>query len=165
MTVISHSRLLEVLAYDPGTGEFRRKISTAHRVTPGDVAGCVTRSGYVVIRIDNELFQAHRLAWFYVYGMWPTDDLDHINRQKSDNRLANLREVDARENAANTELFRNNTSGFRGVTYHKDRSKWVAQIKKNSRTKYIGIFSTKEAAYSAYLDEAKRHFGAAFVNE
>ena len=123
--------LRSVLHYSPETGIFTWKVSTAHRVKVGDVAGSQNGLGYLSIQLQSRPQLAHRLAWLYVYGSWPKDQLDHINRNRSDNRISNLREVSNKQNMQNASKPSNNTSGHPGVYWHKQRSKWVAQIKHN----------------------------------
>ena len=88
---ISAERLREVLDYNPETGEFTWKIATGRRVRVGGRAGTVSAKGYIVIKVFNINYQAHRLAWVHVYGVWPEKELDHSNRLRSDNSINNLR--------------------------------------------------------------------------
>jgi hypothetical protein len=109
---------------------------------------------YIGIRLDNVLYLAHRLAWFYSYGKWPVDQIDHINGDRTDNRLINLREATNAENAQNKRI-RAGKSGFCGV--RKENSKWLAEIKVNYKPIRIGLFNTPEEAHQAYI-AAKRKF-------
>ena len=84
---LTAERLREVLDYDPDTGVFTRKVRTASSVKVGDVAGSLNGKGYIRIRVDGRLYFAHRLAWLYVHGEWPVDQVDHINGIKNDNRI------------------------------------------------------------------------------
>ena len=112
------------------------------------------QNGYCIIRLDDRLYTAHRLAWLYVHGQWPTHQLDHINGNRQDNRLCNLRPATNAENAQNRTR-KSNTSGFPGV--RKTNSKWTAEIKVNYKPIRLGRFDSPEAAYAAYL-EAKRKY-------
>ena len=141
--------LRSILHYDPATGIFTRKVSTSRRVKAGDVAGCPDGHGYLRIMVCSRLHQAHRLAWLYVYGTWPKDQLDHINRNPSDNRIANLRDVSHKQNGQNASKPSNNTSGHPGVYWHKRDSKWVACIKHNYKHIHLGYFTDIEAAVAA----------------
>ena len=100
---LTAERLREVLAYDPDTGVFTWKARTSpfSRVNVGDVAGNLRRDGYIEICVDGRKHQSHRLAWLYVYGEWPADQIDHINGIRTDNRIANLREANNAENHHN----------------------------------------------------------------
>ncbi|WP_425279701.1 HNH endonuclease [Enterobacter hormaechei] len=87
------------------------------------------------------------MAWFYIHGVWPSKEVDHINHVRNDNRIENLRDVSARSNKGNCT---NNTSGFVGVFYHKDMSRWCAGIKIDGRSKHLGTFDNPKRASLAY---------------
>lgn len=148
---ISQQRLRYLLHYDHLTGDFTWLRNRNSKLVGGK-AGHLNRLGYVVIRVDRNLFLAHRLAWLYRIGEWPINDIDHINRNRSDNRFANLRDVPRGLNRANSALGRNNTSGLRGVSPEGD--KWRAQIKVDKRTRQLGLHDTPEAALDAYTRAA-----------
>ena len=141
--------LRSVLHYDPETGIFTRKVSTSRSVKVGDVAGCSNGDGYLRLWLQSRLYLAHRLAWLYVYGEWPEDQLDHINRIRTDNRIANLREVSHKQNGQNRSKSSNNTSGHPGTYWLKQNSKWQAGITHNQKNIYLGCFNTIEEALSA----------------
>ena len=141
--------LRSILHYDPATGIFTRKVRTSNSVKVGDVAGCPEGGGYLQIKLQSRKYKAHRLAWLYVYGSWPKDQLDHINRNRSDNRISNLREATNKQNNQNRSKSSNNTSGHPGVSWHKRDSKWQATIKHNQKQTHLGYFSTLEEAISA----------------
>lgn len=123
------------------------------------MAGSVTTKGRITIRFNGKQHQGHRLAWFYHYGKWPSMDIDHINGNPLDNRIANLREATESENGANSKLYTNNTSGIKGVTWIARERKWRAAIQCRGRTICIGTFSDKERAAAAYREKAKILFG------
>ena len=141
--------LRSILHYDPETGIFTWKVSTSRRVKVGDVAGCSNGDGYLRLWLQSRLYLAHRLAWLYMNGEWPKDQLDHINRNRSDNRISNLREVTNKQNGQNKSKSSNNTSGHAGVSWHKHGSKWQAHIKHNQKLIHLGCFNTIEEALSA----------------
>lgn len=147
---LTSERLREKISYDPDTGEFRHKIAHGSAVA-GGLCGRVNRDGYRQISVDLRLYSAHRLAWLYVYGMWPDGFIDHINRLRDDNRIKNLRVVSRAENNQNTKLFRTNTSGYRGVTWDSRGKKWRASITVNNKKRSLGSHNTKLLAYEAYL--------------
>lgn len=153
---VSLDRVKECLFYDPDTGHFTWLVYKGARAKPGDRAGTAHNKGYVSIIIDDVAILAHRLAWFYTYGEWPKE-IDHINSDRSDNRLANLRKATKAQNAQNVAGFSTNRSGFKGVGLHNGR--WRARIRANGRTHWLGHFPTKEDAYAAYCDAANRLHG------
>ena len=141
--------LRSVLHYSPETGIFTWKVSTSRRVKTGDIAGSPEGHGYLQIRLQRRPHKAHRLAWLYVYGVWPTDQIDHINRIRTDNRIANLREVSHKQNNQNRSKPSNNTSGHPGVFWYKKNSKWQAYITHNQKKVHLGCFTDLEAAIAA----------------
>lgn len=152
-------RVREVVHYNPDTGIFYWKQSTSNRKKVGDIAGCVCR-GRVTVCIDYKQLIAARLAWFYVHGVWPTNNIDHINGNPSDNRIANLRDVPQSVNLENQRRPRsNNQSGYLGVKpYTRGKKKpWQAAIVVRGKQRSLGYFETAQLAHEAYLS-AKRKF-------
>ena len=148
--------LRSILSYDPETGVFTWKVSTSRRVKAGSPDG----GGYLRISVQSRRYLAHRLAWFYVYGTWPEDQLDHINRNRSDNRIANLRDVSHKQNHQNAGKRSDNTSGHPGVSWHKRDSKWQAQIKHSYKRIHLGYFKTMEEAIAARKAGELKYWGA-----
>ena len=144
--MLTQKRLKEVLDYSPSTGEFKW-LKSGRRGWAGKTAGGYSR-GYRVIRVDDTLYFAHHLAWLYMYGVIP-DMIDHINRVKDDNRIANLRLSDKRLNSYNRGLQTNNTSGITGVSWSKNMSKWEAYIWKKQKKIKLGYFADFEDAVAA----------------
>lgn len=157
-SAIDHARLLEVLDYDPETGIFKWKVAISNFVKPGSRAGRVREDGYRAISFGERLYTAHRLAWFYVNGVWPADMLDHINRDRDDNRIANLRGATRGQNMQNRAVSSDNLSGLKGVQKGK-WNRWTARITVGGKRKRIGWFDTPEEAHAAYLAAAKQYFG------
>ena len=158
---LTQDRLKELLDYEPSTGVFRWKVSRrgcGGKVKPGAPAGHVTGfPGYVHMKVDGLCCKAHRLAFLFMEGYWPKQDVDHINGDKADNRWRNLRECSRSENAANTSAKRFNSSGFKGVSPHGNR--WKAQIRAHGVTRYLGLFATPEEASMVYEKAAKAAYG------
>lgn len=155
---MTQERLKKLLRYCPLTGVFTWKTNVGN-VTKGVVAGATDAYGYQVIRVDGVLYKAHRLAWFYSYGVWPTKNIDHKNRIKNDNRLVNLRDVDQSINTFNAEKRKNNTSGITGVNWVPDRKKWEARIRVNYRNFHLGKFVSKDDAIAARKNAEQKFFG------
>lgn len=154
---LRQERLKEMLEYSPETGVFTWKKSSG-RVKAGAKAGWTTHNGYLKIAIDKVEYTAHRLAWFYTYNKWPTEDLDHINGERQNNKLSNLREATRSQNLQNKGKQCNNTSGFIGVSYNKSRGKWDARLKVCGKQICLGLFETAEEASKAYETESSKHF-------
>ncbi len=148
---IIQTRLKELVDYNPNTGEFRWKTEV------GNIAGYIRSNGYVRIELDRKSYLAHRLVWLYVHGKWPIG-IDHINHDKTDNRIENLREVTRAENQKNLPVFKNNTSGVPGVSWSKSSKKWQANIKTEGKVIYLGLFQDKNEAIKA-REEAKIKYG------
>jgi len=154
--ILTQSRLRELFDYDPETGVFTRKISNGKRLRTGKLSGHVSTSGHLQLFIDGKLHAAHRMAWLYVHGVLPTHCIDHINGNRADNRIVNLRDVTLAENCQNKRFARSDsTTGLIGVTPHG--SSWRARIQIGSTRKNLGTFATAHLAYAAYLT-AKRQF-------
>lgn len=148
----------ERLTYNPETGLFHWRDKRWSRRGLDNPAGSTTRWGYRTICINYVHHAAHRLAWLYVYGEWPEFDIDHIDGNRDNNAIANLRLATRRENSQNTRISKNNTSGFIGVSYHKQSGKWRAYIGLDYKYVHLGLHDTPEAAYQAHLEaKAKLH--------
>jgi hypothetical protein len=158
MTKLNASRLREVLSYDPETGAFTWLVSTARHRRIGDVAGCV-KDGYRQIGIDGRRYRAHRLAWLWMTGEWPSAEIDHINGDPADNRIANLRPATSSQNKANARKRSRNTSGWKGVSWHARDRKWRAMIGVAGRQQHLGYFDCPAEAHAAYVRAAEHHFG------
>jgi len=141
--------LRELLSYDPATGVFRRKVRTSNRINVGDEAGHINGLGYRLIRVKNQEVRAHRLAWLYVHGRWPADQLDHINGIRNDNRIANLRESTQAENLQNSGVRTDNKSGHPGVFWNTSQNRWWAYISINKKKFNLGSFLCREEAVRA----------------
>jgi TPR repeat protein len=156
---ISQAEVQSLLHYDPENGRFTWLVNASTRAKAGSVAGCVKRDGYLTLRIKGKAYSCHRLAWFYVHGVWPTK-IDHKDRNPLNNALNNLREATTSQNAMNTGATCVNTSGFRGVTRIKSSGKWMAQSRLNGKSHYLGVFESPERASEAYERFCKKNHGA-----
>jgi HNH endonuclease/AP2 domain len=158
LTQLTQVRLVELLDYDPNTGEFRWKVDRTGGTKAGDIAGTLRPKGYMQISIDGVQYLAHRLAWLYVHGAWPPDEVDHIDTVRNNNCIANLRLATSHDNNGNQSLSPRNTSGLKGVSWHKHAGKWIAQIT-IGKPKTLGYFDNKQDAHAAYMTAAQAYFG------
>jgi HNH endonuclease/AP2 domain len=157
---LDHETLTRILDYDPENGVFRWKAPLSNRVKSGQVAGLPDYHGHIQIGANGDTYSAHRLAWFYVHKVWPENEIDHINRIRNDNRIANLREANRYQNSYNKAKASSNSTGFKGVTRHKAYpGKFMAQIVVEKKNIYLGIFETAEAAHAAYAQASKLYHG------
>lgn len=145
--MINIKKLNKEIEYDELTGILRRRKS-------GKIAGSKNKNGYVKVFFDGKLHYAHRLAWCISNGFEPKDYIDHINGDKQDNSLANIREATPEQNQMNRVIGVNNKSGHTGVTFRSDRGKWRSQIYRKGKLIYLGLFSDKDDAAAAYREAA-----------
>lgn len=157
--MLTRETLIENLRYDPVTGYFYRLRSSSWAKI-GDRAGRKDDpETYTLIGLLGHKYTAHRLAWLYVHGEFPKGMIDHINRDKSDNRIENLREVTRAQNAMNSKMNVKNSSGYKGVFFHRGRQEWRAQINIRNRVVNIGKFASAEAAHLARLRAITEEWG------
>lgn len=143
------TELKELFNYDPDTGVVTRKKCTANRHVLGEVVGFAGSRGYLQAAVRSVKYPLHRLIWCLVTGEWPEGDIDHINRNRADNRLANLRAVTRSENNHNAGMSRRNKSGYTGVCWDKAKNSWIANICVGGKTKHIGRYASAERAAEA----------------
>ena len=158
---MKHEDLISDINYTPETGEFHW-ISARPKVKVGGKAGYLKKNkGYVYIEYKGKCYPAHRLAWFYVNKEFPIEQIDHINGDRSDNRIGNLRAATNSQNRANSKT--TNQYGLKGVRklpwVKEIRKCWQAQITHNKKTIYLGCYHTKEEAHNAYVIAAKNLHG------
>jgi hypothetical protein len=147
--MITHDRLVEVLAYDADTGVFTWRKATNLHIVVGSAAGSIVGRGYLQVRIDKRNYQAHRLAWLYVYGCWPAGSIDHINGVKLDNRVCNLRDVTHAHNMQNQHrAHKNSKTGVLGVSMNG--AGFTAAIKVGGKRYGLGTYKTVAEAGEAY---------------
>ena len=159
--MLTQERLKELLEYSPETGLFFWLQDRGGK-RAGDIAGCKKRT-YIVISVDDRVYRAHHLAWFYMTGDWPKPFVDHRDLNKHNNIWTNLRLATKSQNQANIGLIKSNASGLKGVSRYRAGEPygkpWQASIGVNGKSKHLGHFATKEEAHAAYCEAASEIFG------
>lgn len=145
---MNQERLKELVHYDPETGVFTRT-SSYYKSRVGKEIGTMDTRGYIVMSIMRKTQLAHRLAWLYVYGCFPSSHLDHINGDTTDNRISNLREATSKQNQENRKLQKNNKTGYRGVIFRPSSGRYLAYVKHHREQIFLGSFATAEEASAA----------------
>lgn len=151
VNMITQEELQQLLHYDPDTGLFTWKCKKSNSVRANRIAGTINDNGYVIIQINGKLHKAHRLAWLYVHGKFPSDQIDHINQIRYDNRISNLRCVSNQKNHFNRKKQVNNTSGYTGVHWCNKDKIFISRIKISGKRIILGRFNCKQEAHQAYL--------------
>lgn len=156
--MLTQERLKELLNYDETTGIFTWKERKPGRGLNG-IAGYKNQRGYIVIKINYKTYCAHRLAYLYIHGYMPENEIDHDNQIKDDNRIDNLNEVSRTCNMRNTGNYKNNSSGVNGVNWNKAAKKWIAHIYIyiyiNGNKKYLGRYKEFADAVMARYEKEK----------
>jgi hypothetical protein len=145
--------------YDYNSGKLIWKVDRGACSRNGKVAGFIGSDGYISIEINNKAYKAHRLIWIMIYGKLPNDKVDHINGIRHDNRLCNLRECSHYENMRNRYKNSNNKSGYKGVSWSKDKQKWLVQLMVNKNRIHVGLFNDINDAAEAYKLAAIKYHG------
>lgn len=155
-TELTSEQVRLLLGYCSTSGVFTWLRKPCKAIHAGSVAGGYHPDGYIVIRIDGRLYKAHRLAWLHFYGEWPSLSIDHINGQRSDNRIANLRYVTHQQNMENRRVaHKGSKTGLLGV--HLNYGRFVARIRVKGALKHLGSFSSANEAHQAYVDAKRIH--------
>jgi len=147
---ITYEEVRQLFDYEPDTGKFIRRLTTSSRARKGDVAGCLNTGGYLVVRIGSKLHYVHRLIYLWMTGDWPEEDIDHINRKRSDNCWENLRATSRSQNLHNREI-------ASGVYWASRDSVWVASIQVHGIKTHIGQHKDRAVAEAMYAREKERH--------
>lgn len=179
---LSHSFVLSILDYNKDTGVFvwrkrtpemfkdgyRSKEGNCNRWNKqfaGKIAGCERKDknrkdfGRKTISINDTLYYANVIAWFYVYEEWPTVDVDHIDRDASNDAINNLRLATNSQNRSNQTKNKNNSTGYKGVSFSNRAKRFTASITKDSKKNHLGYFDSAEEAHAAYCEAARELFG------
>ena len=155
---LTQKRLKECLHYNEHTGDFTWLDGKNNQVEKGSIAGCDMTIGYRCIGIDGKTYRAHRLAFLYMTGDVPKF-CDHVNRIRNDNRWGNLRPATHTENRRNTRINRNNTSGYKGVSYDKSSGGFRTSINVNNKRIHLGVFKCKHNAFCEYVKASRKYYG------
>lgn len=147
--MITQKELRQILSYDANTGIFISKINRGKRIKINDVLGTVRSDGYISIVINSKHYKAQNLAWLYVYGKLPKNELDHKNKNKADNKIANLRDIEHKENCRNRSKRSDNKSGVTGVYFNEKRNKWLCGIRVDGKYYHLGCFKDFDDAVDA----------------
>lgn len=159
---LTAERARELLDYDPETGILRNRITRGSVAIAGEIAG-YEALGYIVVCLDGIQYQAHRVIWLIVHGIWPTNFIDHRDGKKNHNTLENLREATKAQNSQNSPMRADNTSGFKGVGWHREKSKWRAYIhlggRRGGKYKHLGYYDDINEAADAYSKASIKYYG------
>ncbi|QBR52757.1 HNH endonuclease [Erwinia sp. QL-Z3] len=157
--MLTASEVKKILNYDSDSGIFTWILPASKSIKPGRVAGSISSNGYLRIKINGKSYPAHRIAWLLVHNTFPDTEIDHINGEKLDNRITNLRIASRLQNNRNVIKRKDNTSGFKGVSWQLPNKKWVARISVNRKRLTIGFFDSKEEAAEAYKQASIKYHG------
>ena len=146
--ILTQKRLKELLSYNPETGCFTRNIALKNQPA-GAKVGTKGARGYLQTSIDGTVYKIHRLAWLYVHGEWPQNQIDHIDHDTSNNRIDNLRDVSCGQNHQNRNRNTKSASSLLGVGWHKRDKRWFAHIEINGKRHHLGYYADKESALKA----------------
>jgi AP2 domain-containing protein/HNH endonuclease len=162
MNPLTADRLREMLHYEPYTGDWIWLVKPNKNICIGEPAGGRGRGGRSRLRIaiDGKRYFGSRLAVLYMTGEWPAGQVDHFDRDFTNDKWGNLRDATITQNQGNRRINKNNTSGFKGVSWSKQHNKWLAVIQRYGKTRHVGLFSSIEEAANAYDMAAKEYFGA-----
>lgn len=159
MSELAAETLRDLVSYDPETGVFRRRRSKG-AAKAGRVAGFLHGKGYLAFCVNGRVYGCHRLAWLYVYGTFPDEEIDHINGIPDDNRVANLREASHRQNMGNRKGNRGSRSGLKGAYRVHGRNGLSDRWRSSILGRHLGNFDSAEEAHAAYVVAAEKEFGS-----
>lgn len=155
MRMVDAAQLRALFHYDPLTGDFTRLKAIDPRFPVGQRVGHLASNGYLRFTVAGVRRTAHRLAWLYMTGEWPSGDIDHIDGLRTNNRWSNLRNVSRAVNLQNLKGAKSHNGGTRLLGAYPCGNRFTSRIQTNGRDKYLGTFATAEAAHAAYIT-AKR---------
>jgi hypothetical protein len=150
--IITQQELKLKLSYNKDNGTFLN-------IKKSNIVGSNSKQGYLIAKVNGKNYYLHRLAWLYIYGYFPKNCIDHINGNKSDNRLSNLREATLSQNNCNQNISSKNTSGIKGVCWDKNNNKWKVSLAINGKSKHIGLYKDLEIAKKAMIESRLKYHG------
>jgi hypothetical protein len=162
--MINQKVLKEFFTYDKDLGCFIRIKKSGQKGFVGQLCNSKNKGGHIQISINGRTYLAHRLAWLYVYGEFPKNQIDHINCIRDDNRIINLRIATNQQNSFN-RIKALGISGLKGVQWDKVKRKWLVNPVIDNKRHYLGYFNDKQNAYIAYLNFCKNNHGDFFCNK
>ena len=154
---MTQERVRELFDYQDGQLVWKKR--TGPRSNPNQAAGSLMPQGYLRVKFDKKSHLVHRLVYLWHTGEMPVF-IDHQDQNKTNNKIENLRPATHTQNLQNRPKYRNNTSGLKGVSFHRHKSKWQASIRIAGKQKYLGIYERKEDAYLVYCEACKKHHGS-----
>ena len=159
--MLKADRLRALLRYDPDTGRWTWLVNHGRwgRIPAGIGTGTTNTHGYRVIRVDGRNYLCHRLAFLYMTGEWPREEVDHRDMDRSNDRWVNLREATKSENSMNRSVQANTKSRRKGVQWMEANKKWRAYIREDRKFRHLGLFNTIDEASTAYAEAANRLHG------
>jgi hypothetical protein len=154
---LTAERVRSALFYEPETGSFTWLVSTSNRVKVGAVAGNISPFGYLYISLDGHRYKAHRLAFLYMHGVWPTNHIDHLDGNPANNRIENLRDVSHSVNMQNIRKAKSSNKSTGMLGSYRIGKRFQAKIVIDGKVRHIGMFDTPELAHAAYLAAKRLH--------
>lgn len=158
-TMLKFEHVNELLEYEPETGVLRWIKSPNKRVAIGSKAGSISSFGYIKLKIDKKEYFAHRIAWLLYYKEWPSGQIDHIDNNRKNNAISNLRDCTASQNQRNQKRRKSNSTGIKGVYWDANLNKWKVQVRGDGRIQYGGHYKSIQAAELAAIELRNRLHG------
>ena len=156
--MINQETVRKLFHYDAESGMLLWRNGNGRNVKPWQEAKAKNANGYYTAKINGKSYLTHRLAWLYVYGEFPKEDIDHKNRIRNDNRLCNLRAVSRTDNCQNISLPSHNKSGHIGVSWFKSHNCWTVYVKVNKKNKWLGYYKNLDDAIAARKEGEKQYY-------
>jgi hypothetical protein len=140
------NRVRDLFDYNPQTGALIRKRTVSNNAKSGDIVGWRNSDGYLNVRVDNVSYKVHQIVWLHVTGTWPSGVIDHINRDKKDNRFCNLRDTTVQTNNINKGPRKDSKTGIPNVTWRDRDKRFYVACRRNGKQNYGGSFTSLEGA-------------------